>query len=94
MSRGNETLDDTSTTHAKAEDGTIWAPVPGVESSDFTIDFSKPKTFNGNKQGDDSYDEPDIVSYDKDGNEIGPVYLDHVSMFWVSNHYFDQDRDH
>ena len=79
LSRGNEDLDDTSTTHTKAEDGNTWFPLAGVESSDFTIDFSKPKTFNGNKQGDDSYDEPDIVSYDKDGNEIGPV--DHVKVY-------------
>ena len=81
LSRGNETLDDTSDTHGKAEDGTIWAPLPGVESSDFTIDFSDPRTFNGNKKDypdydyHDSNDHPDgeHVKVYKKGSEIPAI---------------------
>ncbi len=60
LSRGNENLDNTDTTHEKAGDGSVWTPKAGVESSDFTIDFSDPTTFNGNKESNSSYDNPDI----------------------------------
>ena len=72
LSRGNETLDDTSDTHGKAEDGTIWAPLPGVESSDFTIDFSDPRTFNGNKK-----DYPDYDYHDSNDHPDG----EHVKVY-------------
>lgn len=73
LSRGNEALGDDSTdpyTHTKAGDGTTWTPKDGVQSSDFTIDFAQdngtgvisgdPTTFNGNKEGEPDYDNPNI----------------------------------
>ena len=79
LSRGNETLDDTSTTHEKLGPSYTWTPAAGVESSDFTIDFSAdngtdangdpiikgdPNTFNGNKEGYPDYDNPNIPGVD------------------------------
>ena len=91
LSRGNETLDDTSTTHAKAEDGTIWAPVPGVESSDFTIDFSDPRTFNGNKDGDPDYDYHDSNDH-PDGKHV-KVYKKGSTLADYDGYDDDPDTD-
>ena len=66
LSRGNETADDTTSTHTKAGDGSVWVPKDDdndgnydFETSDFTIDFSDPTTFNGDDESDSSYDNPD-----------------------------------
>ncbi|MEM9272314.1 MAG: hypothetical protein AAGA80_05035 [Cyanobacteria bacterium P01_F01_bin.143] len=71
LSRGNETLDDITSTHTKAGDNTPWTPKdedgdsePDFETSDFTIDFTDPRTFNGNDKDDPNYDESDIPGVD------------------------------
>ncbi len=46
--------------YEKVSPYTSWTPKAGIESSDFTIDFSDPTTFNGNKEGYPSYDNPDV----------------------------------
>ena len=70
LSRGNEDYDETTPTHSKAGDGSLWTPLPDTESSDFTIDFSDPRTFNGNKIGDPDYDYHDDLNDHPDGQHV------------------------
>ena len=83
LSRGNKndaspTVDESTTTHQKLGDGSIWTPIPGVVSSDFTIDFSRdngtddngtdiikgdPTTFNGDNES-GTYNNPNIPGVD------------------------------
>ena len=56
---------DTSELHPnypyeKVSPYTSWTPKADIESSDFTIDFDDPTTFNGNNEDDPSYDNPDV----------------------------------
>ncbi len=89
LSRGNETgVDDESVTHEKDGDGSEWRPKyqddndPSqgylYETSDFTIDFTDPTTYNGGT-GDNPdpgvdhvriYKQGSFIEYIKDGQEI------------------------
>lgn len=71
ISRGNKTLDGKASTHTKAGDGSEWVVKDDdnnseldFETSDFTIDFSDPTTFNGIKEGDANYDDPNVPGVD------------------------------
>jgi len=71
ISRGNKTLDDKTSTHTKAGNGSPWVVKDDdnnseldFETSDFTIDFSDPTTFNGIKENNPNYDDPNIQGVD------------------------------
>ncbi|MGK7892097.1 MAG: PilW family protein [Xenococcus sp. (in: cyanobacteria)] len=89
LSRGNETgVDETSATHEKKGDGSDWTPIDDdddpdngylYETSDFTIDFNKPETYNGFEGIDNPdpgadhvriYKKGSTIEYIKDGQEI------------------------
>ena len=87
LSRGNQTgVDETSATHEKEGDGSLWSPidsndddVPDYETSDFTIDFTDTSTYNGVEGTDNPdpgvdhvriYKKGSIIEYIKDGTEI------------------------
>ena len=100
LSRGNKndaspTVDESTTTHQKLGDGSTWTPIPGVVSSDFTIDFSRdngtdiikgdPTTFNGDNES-GTYNNPNIPGVDH-----VKVYKNNSEITYIAG--YDDDPD-
>ncbi len=71
LSRGNLTYDEATLTHELVSGD--WVPLAGVESSDFTIDFDDPATFNGNETDDPTVPGVEHVRIYRKGSEITSV---------------------